>query len=71
VPLEQTSERMGSFTHGMVLSLSLPGYSPSRDEAVIEVSISGSPMSGGGELLYLRKENGAWRVVARQSTWIS
>jgi len=30
-----------------------------------------SPMSGGGELVYLRKVGEVWRIVAKQRTWIS
>jgi hypothetical protein len=52
-------------------SLTLPGYSPDHDEALVEVSDVDSPMSGGGELVYLRKVGGVWRIIAKQRTWIS
>ena len=61
----------GSAIGSSVFSLTLPGYSPSHDAAIVEVSIADSPMSGGGELLYLLKAGQAWRVVAKQGTWIS
>ena len=52
-------------------SLTLPGYSSSHDVAVVELSVTDSPMSGGGELLYLRKSGREWLIVAKQRTWIS
>lgn len=54
-----------------IYSFTLPGYSRARDGAILEVSVSDSPMSGGGCLLVLRKEGLAWRVVGKQRTWIS
>jgi hypothetical protein len=57
---------------GTVLySLTLPGYSSSGDEALVEVSVADSPMSGGGQLVYLRRVGKVWRVIAKQGTWIS
>lgn len=53
-----------------ILSLTLPGYSATGDTAVVEVSISVTGM-GGGQLLFLRKLKGEWRVIASQQTWIS
>ena len=69
--VEWTADAMGSLLSGAVLSLTLPGYSDSGDEALIELSIYGPSMSGGGELLLMRKTAGVWRVVARRPTWIS
>ena len=54
-----------------VLSLTLPGYSSDHNEALVEVSITTSGLSGGGELLHLKKSGGQWRVIGRQRTWIS
>lgn len=54
-----------------VLSFSLPGYSRSRDAALVEISITDSPMSGGGELVYLKKIGTKWTMVAKQRMWIS
>ena len=52
-------------------SLTLPGYSSNGDEAFVEVSVVDSPMSGGGQLVYLRKVGKVWRVIAKRGTWIS
>lgn len=54
-----------------LLSLTLPGYSPDCDSAIVEISIFTSGLSGGGELVYLRKVSGQWRVIAKQQRWIS
>ena len=69
--VEYTTEGMGSPLDGGIHALTLPGYSASHDAALVELSISTSGLSGGGELLYLRKVNGKWEVVAKQMTWIS
>jgi hypothetical protein len=61
----------GTVIGSALFSLTLPGYSPSHDVAIVEVSVVTSPMSGGGEVLYLRKAGQTWRVVAKQGTWIS
>jgi len=52
-------------------SLTRPGYSPSRDEAIVELSCGAAGFGGGGQLLYLRRVGGKWRVVAQQQTSIS
>ena len=54
-----------------LFSLTLPGYSWAHDVAIVEIGVVTSPMSGGGELVYLRKAGQVWRVVAKQRTWIS
>lgn len=57
--------RIGPFHDPPVLVLSLPGYSASRDAAVVEVSSYTSPYGGGSHILYLRRVAGIWEVVAR------
>lgn len=68
--VERTRDQIGS-PSSSILSLTLPGYSSDGEAAVVEVSVSTSGLSGGGELLFLRKIEGVWRVIARQQTWIS
>lgn len=63
------SEKMETLS--CLYALSLPGYSRSKDEAIVEISCRTWALAGGGELLYLRRERGTWRVVAKQQTWIS
>ncbi|MHB0971532.1 MAG: hypothetical protein ACYC7A_20760 [Thermoanaerobaculia bacterium] len=58
-------------TLNCLYSVTLPGYSRSKDEAVVEISCGTWALAGGGELLYLRRTGGTWRVVAKQRTWIS
>ena len=58
-------------TMNCLYSLTLPGYSRSGDEAIVEISCGTWALAGGGELLYLRRNRGTWRVVAKQQTWIS
>jgi len=71
IHFERTKDSMGSPLSGAIFSLTLPGYSASRDAAFVELGISTSGLSGGTELHYLRKTNGRWRVVAKQMTSIS
>ena len=68
---KRTDYGMGSPLSGAVLSLSLAGFSARRDEALVEVGISTSGLSGGREMHYLRKIGGRWRVIAKQQTLIS
>lgn len=63
------SEKTG--TMNCLYSLTLPGYSWSKDEAIVEISCGTWALAGGGELLYLRRVGETWRVVAKQQTWIS
>jgi hypothetical protein len=58
-------------TMNCLYSLTLPGYSWWGDEAIVEISCATWALAGGGELLYLRRVRGEWRVIAMQQTWIS
>jgi hypothetical protein len=58
-------------TMSCLYSLTLPGYSPSKSEAIVEITCGTWALSGGAELLYLRRVGETWRVVAKQQTWIS
>jgi hypothetical protein len=69
--LPRTSEGMGDPLRGAISTLTFPGYSRARDVAIVEFSISTSGLSGGGQIIMLRKTQGAWRVIAKQNTWIS
>jgi hypothetical protein len=51
------------------LDLTLPGYSPNAGVAVLVVQ-SGFAGQGSGSLVYLRKVEGVWKVVARQVIWV-
>lgn len=68
--ITRTNDSIGSVYYS-VLSLTLPGYTAARDAAVVEVSVSTSGLSGGSELILLRKVNGVWRVIGLQLTMIS
>lgn len=53
------------------LSLTLPGYSLSRTDAVVCVfCVSELPYFGTGQYVHLRKQNGTWRMVERAAMWI-
>lgn len=52
-------------------TFTLPGYSLSRDAAVVEISCGMWALAGGGEVVYLKRIGGQWRAVAKQGTWIS
>lgn len=49
-------------------TLTLPGYSRSHDEAIVEISCGMWALAGGGELLYLRRTGNRWRGIAKQQT---
>lgn len=70
VDVERLTPQDGS-RRPFVVSLTLPGYSANRDSAIVEVSISTSSVTGVGQLLFLRKINGQWQIVAKQRTWIT
>lgn len=63
------SEKVG--TLNCLYQLTLPGYSRSKNDAVVEISCATWALAGGGELLYLHRTDGRWRVVAKQQTWVS
>lgn len=50
---------------------SLPGYSPARNAAIVEVSFISKPHGGGAQLIYLKRTGGVWRFVAQHLTWVS
>jgi hypothetical protein len=58
-------------TLNCLYTLTLPGYSRSKDEAIVEISCGTDALAGGGELLYLRRVGETWRVLAKQQTWVS
>jgi hypothetical protein len=58
-------------TMNCLYTLTLPGYSRSHDEAIVEISCGMWALAGGGELLYLKRTGNSWRVIAKQPTWIS
>jgi hypothetical protein len=57
--------------HRDAVGWSLPGYSPARDAAMVHVSLYSQPHGGGGQLIYLERTGGTWKVVAQRLTWIS
>ena len=50
---------------------SRPGFSPSGDEALIELYYHCGGLCGQGEQVLLMRDGAGWRVVSRALTWIS
>jgi len=45
--------------------------SKNASDAVVEITDWEGPLAAGGQDVFLRRVNGVWVVVARQTTWIS
>jgi hypothetical protein len=60
-------------SHRSTLALSLPGYAPGRNTALVSVFCTPTfLMHGGlGEFNYLEKHDGIWRLVATRPMWIN
>lgn len=53
------------------MSVSLPGYAPSRDIAVVYVAHHCGSLCGEGSYVYLRRTDSRWRVIVRFPIWVS
>jgi hypothetical protein len=42
-----------------------------NDEAVVEITDYEGPLAAGGQYVFLKKHDGRWFVVARETTWVS
>lgn len=60
-----------SVSRDEVVEVSLPVYSRHRDMAIAYFAIECGVMCGGGELVYLVRRDGAWRVERRTPLWRS
>ena len=54
-----------------VLRVSLPGYTPDGTEAVVMLSVGCGSLCGSGLLLHLERSNGEWKIVRRETLWVS
>ncbi len=52
-------------------SVSLPGYSPDGDVAVVYVARHCGSLCGQGMYVYLRRANDQWKVLVRFPVWVS
>lgn len=52
-------------------SISLPGYSPDGDVAVVYVAHHCGSLCGQGMYVYLRRANSRWKVLVRLPVWVS
>lgn len=52
-------------------SVSLPGYSPDGEIAIVYMAHYCGSLCGGGTYLYLRRINGQWKVLVNFPGWIS
>lgn len=52
-------------------SVSLPGYSPDGDIAVVYVAHHCGSLCGQGTYVYLRRANSQWKVLIRFPVWVS
>jgi hypothetical protein len=70
-PRDFVPQRSPNENHVTTLSLTLPGYSLPRTEALVCVLCAMDiPFGGGAQYVHLRKQNGAWRMVQRVPMWI-
>lgn len=53
------------------MSVSLPGYTASRDIAVVYVAHHCGSLCGQGSYVYLHRSGGEWKVVVRFPIWVS
>jgi hypothetical protein len=53
------------------MSVSLPGYSPKGDIAVVYTAHHCGSLCGQGFYVYLRRANGQWQVLVRFPVWVS
>jgi len=52
-------------------SVSIPGYSPEGDIAVVYVAYHCGALCGHGSYVYLRRANDQWKVLVRSPVWVS
>lgn len=52
-------------------SVSLPGYSPDGEIAVVYMSYYCGTLCGGGSYVYLRRVKGKWKVLVNFPGWVS
>ncbi|SFR86832.1 hypothetical protein SAMN05216570_0141 [Dyella sp. OK004] len=53
------------------MSVSLPGYAPSRDVAVVYVVLHCGSLCGQGAYVYLHRINGQWKALVRFPVWVT
>lgn len=56
---------------GILLRLSMPAYSPTKDIAIVYFSEDCGGLCAHGEYVVLRLVNGSWRVTKRVQAWTS
>jgi hypothetical protein len=56
---------------GILLRLSMPAYSPTKDMAVVYFSEDCGGLCAHGEYVLLQHANGTWRVIKRVQAWAS
>ncbi|HXA19938.1 MAG TPA: hypothetical protein VN380_23365 [Thermoanaerobaculia bacterium] len=62
----------GRSSSGYTVVFTLPGYSRTRDVAVVEVSsFAPAPYGGGSEFVFLRRSSGGWRAIAKHVGCVS
>lgn len=54
-----------------ILGFSDIGYSEGFDQAVFFVSVACAGLCGSGELVFMRRSSGGWKIVKVQQLWIS
>jgi len=53
------------------MSVSLPGYAPSGDIAIVYVALYCGSLCGQGTYVYLHRNDGHWKVLVRFPIWVS
>ena len=56
---------------GILLMLSMPVYSPTKDMAIVYFSEDCGGLCAHGEYVLLQHVNGTWRVIKREEAWTS
>ncbi len=56
---------------GGVVELSRVGFSRSLDRAVVYAGVRGENRAGGGDLVFLEKDQAGWKVVKKVFVWIA
>jgi len=58
------------FSHGF-LEFSRPGFNQEMNEALVYAGNQSAGLSGAGYIIYLKKENGTWKIKNEVMVWIS
>ena len=54
-----------------IMSLSLPGYSANKQDALVHMDLSCGATCGNSQIIHLHKKDGAWVRVRSSNSWLS